>query len=172
MPHDQLGPRGTAVEAFLSELASIKWFSSVGSPVSDPGIERVDFDFVIANHDDPWHPWGPSLPAAERLVWDEIMRQRLLAEQERVQKRVRSGGADFNEFLVDLNRQFDDGYVGDTYLFPHEFVPDPYRLVRGAAYEVLIGTSGFFQDIFQWFKRGYFPVGWRGTWPDGTLLLW
>ena len=97
MSNHPLGPRGPAVEAFLSEVDSVRWFSAVGSPVSDPGIEqisieRVGLDFLVANYGDEWLPWGSSMLDAERLVWDEIMRQGLLAEQERVQQLLRAWG--------------------------------------------------------------------------------
>jgi hypothetical protein len=165
------GSNGDAVRAFIQELEGIAWFSSVGKPLpASETIQRVDFHFAEATRSDHWQPWRPSILDAEKQLYDLIIEKQLLADQMAIQEAVHLG-----ESAIDFYNALDDQYADyyeETMSFPHEVVPDLTRLVRGAAYELLVEQPGFFTAIFPFFRDGFMPLGWEGRWPEGTLLLW
>jgi len=84
------------------------------------------------------------------------------------------GGA-VDDFLVGLTREY-PGYYKDTYLYIHDLVVLPDRLVRYAARELLVADIApdlmFFGGLMSWLHRGHWPLGWQGNWPSGRLMLW
>lgn len=165
------GSNGDAVKAFVQELEGIAWFSSVGKPLPpSDAIRRVDFAFVAANHPEPWKPWQPSLSDAESRIYGLLPEMTLLGDQMALQEAVHIGesAVDFYNALDDQHTEFYD----ETLSYPHEIVPDVTRMIRGAAYELLVGRPGLFTAVFPFFRDGFLPLGWTGRWPEGTLLLW
>ena len=42
-----------------------------------------------------------------------------------------------------------------------------------AAYQIAAGKpNGFFLSLMEWYKRGHWPCGWEGTYPDGKLIVY
>lgn len=165
------GGNGDAVNAFIQELEGIAWFSSVGKPLPESDtIRRVDFAFMAANSPDRWKPWQPSILDAEARIYDRVLEMGLLGEQMAIQDAVHIGDSAV-EFYNGLDDRYAE-YYDETFSYPHEIVPDVTRLIRGAAYELLVGRPGFFTAIFPFLRDGFLPLGWTGRWPDGTLLLW
>jgi hypothetical protein len=35
-----------------------------------------------------------------------------------------------------------------------------------------LGAPKFFLELFPIYELGHFPCGWRGTWPDGSLVIY
>lgn len=170
------GNNGEAVAAFIRRLDGFRWFSCVGEPTTnDDSLERVDFSFLAANHIDSYAPWGNALLEAERSIDRLVLDTARLGEQDAIQSAVSISGPFVDEFLVSLDEQF-PGYYEDTWMYAHELITLPDRLLRGAANEIMLADLDphlhLFQSLTVWFERGHWPCGWAGTWPEGTLILW
>src|SRR5262245_36032940 len=74
-----------------------------------------------------------------------------------------------------LNEQY-PGYYGESCLYAHELVDPPIRLLWGAVDEIMVAdlepSLTFFGSLFPWLRRGHWPCGWEGEWPQGKLILW
>jgi hypothetical protein len=174
----RFGPNHAAVEAFISSLDAIPWFTRVGQPTDqDERLVRVGFEFLADHSEDPYAPWGESLTEAEarteRLVFDH----RRLGELTEIQQAVRQRGPNryLDEFFATLEEKY-PGYYGETCSYAHELVDRPDRLLRGAAQEVMLAdidpNLNFFQSIMPWLRAGHWPCGWVGHWPEGKLIVW
>jgi hypothetical protein len=164
-----------AVAAFVEELSCIPWCSAIGEPTElDEQLARVSLEDVLALHPDTYQLWGDLLFAHESPVDRLIFSSARLGADDALQSSVRISGDSVDDFLVRLMQIF-PGYYKDSYCYAFELIDPPVRLVRYAAREVLVSDLSdlhFFRDLMPWFKRGHWPIGWQGQWPDGKLILW
>ena len=177
------GPNHAAVADFLESLQQIPWFSTVGMPPDDAGAEFVDFHFLASHYEEPFAPWQGALPAAERAIEQLEFQHERVGNHTAVQQAYLRCGflpvPSVDEVFLRVDTEFSDpvtGYYRDLALYPHELIDFPHRLVRGIALELMVAdldpSLTFFQDLLPWFRRGRWPVGWRGAWPEGHILLW
>lgn len=169
------GPVHTEVVDFIQSLSKILWFSSVDHPLNDPNTIQVSFEFIVKNHGDPYKPWGDCLVRAEEKIQRLIFDHRRLDEEAAVIRDVVISGPLVESFFLSLNDRF-PGYYPGTHMYAHELAYTPDRLVRGAALEIMLSDLDpnlrFFRSLMPWFESGHFPCGWRGSYPEGQLLVW
>jgi hypothetical protein len=42
-----------------------------------------------------------------------------------------------------------------------------------AAWQIARGrTDGFYLELMRWYRRGHWPCGWRGRYPEGSLIIY
>lgn len=183
MPIHPLGPNAAAVEAFLRSLSSIPWFTAVGAPPTVADAELIDFHFLAAHHEDPWALWGAALANAEAAIEHLEFAHHRIAYHDAVQQAYAVAqflpAPSVDALYQRVTEEYADpktGYYRETLLAPYELIDFPHRLIRGAALELMVAdlepTLSFFQDQMPWFRAGRWPVGWRGAWPEGRVLLW
>ena len=169
------GNNHDAVASFVEELSRIPWYSALGEPTdSDELLVRVSLDDVLALHPHPDQLWGDLLVTHEAPVDRLILSSGRLGADDALQTSVRINGDSVSDFFVSLDQAYPD-YYKDSYQYAYELIDLPVRLVRYAAREILISDLAdmhFFRDLMPWFKRGHWPMGWQGQWPDGKLILW
>lgn len=179
VPFPRFGPNHDAVDSFIRSLDDLPWFTRVGQPTDrDDTLIRVNFDFVAAQHEDPYALWGTALPDAESRIEQVVFAHRRLREFVQVQEVItqRPPNRHIDEFFLALARRYPD-YYGDTSSYAGELVEVPTRLVIGAAREIMVADVApdltFFQSLMPWLRMGHCPVGWGGVeWPKGELILW
>ena len=167
------GPNAPAVQAFLESVSDVPWFNRVGSPTDrDAELVRVDFDFLARNHESPFAQWGTALTTAESRIERLVFDHRRLGEWEAIRKIVCFPTKLLDELFVSLNDMY-PGYYGETYLYAHELVHPPIRLLWGATDEVMVADLdpglNFFGSLVPWLRLGHWPCGWQGDWPEGKL---
>lgn len=172
----RFGTNRLAVDEFIESLQAIPWFSRVGQPTPiDIDLIRVDFDFMAQHHANPYSPWGLNLPSAESKIERLVFDNRRLGEFMAIQQEVRIRGPYVDDFYLALMEKY-PGYYGEFFLYAHELVDTPDRLIRGAAHEIMLADLDsdlrFFQGLMPWFRQGHWPCGWEGSWPEGRLILW
>ena len=164
-----------AVVSFVEELPRIPWCSALGEPTdSDELLVRVSLDDVLALHPHPYQLWGDLLVAHEAPVDRLILSSGRLGADDALQSSVRIKGDSVSDFFVNLAQAYPD-YYKDSYQYAYELIDPPVRLVLYAAREILLSDLAdmhFFRNLMPWFKRGHWPMGWQGQWPDGKLILW
>ncbi len=177
------GPQTDLVVAFLAELENIPWFSRVGeSSERDSDLIRVDIHFLLATSSvvsggdtDQYMHWGNCLAAAESKIDRLVFDHRRMDEDAAVRKAVQLPAEPLDDFYWRLTQQF-EGYYRDTCSYVHELIEPPVLLIRGAALETMLSDLDpelrFFRDLMPFFKDGFWPCGWQGTFPDGKLILW
>jgi hypothetical protein len=177
------GPNHAAVTRFLETLAHISWFSAVGSPPDETGVEFVDFHFLAGHFEAPYAPWQDALPAAESAIERLEFEHGRVGNHTAVQRAYSQCGflptPSVDALFQRVDTEFGDPatrYYRDLAMFPLELIDFPHRLVRGLALELSIAdldpSLTFFQALLPWFRRGRWPVGWSGAWPQGHILLW
>jgi hypothetical protein len=175
----RFGQNHERVEAFIRSLLSIEWFSRVGQPTEyDENLRRIDLDFVLANSDEPLKLWGGLLVTAEMAFERAILDNARLSEQSAVLKAAAPEyGVHGDAMLARVVERY-PGYYGGTYTYAYELIDTSpvERIVRGAACEIMVAdiapSLDFFQGLMPWIRRGHWPYGWEGEWPQGKLILW
>ena len=169
------GPNHDAVASFIEELPRIPWCAALGEPTKfDELLARVSLEDVLALHPHPYQLWGDLLVTHEAPLDRLILSSGRLGVDDALQASVRITGDSVDDFFVNLAQAFPN-YYKDSYNYAHELIDPPVRLVLYAAREILVSDLAdmhFFRDLMPWFKRGHWPVGWQGQWPDGKLILW
>ena len=170
------GPTHDEVDAFLKTLALLPWFTTLGSPTDqDDDLVRVGLDDVLALYPDHYQLWGSSLLAKEEEIDHLVLNSGRLSADVAMQTLIELPDGTLDDFYVELTR-LHPGYYGDSTIFAYEMIEPPLRLIRYAGRERLIRDVApelrFFGDLMTWFGRGHWPVGWRGSWPEGRLILW
>lgn len=172
------GPRTDQVLEVLGQLESIPWMSRVGLPTDeDAQLVRKDFHYLASIHEHPYEGWAALLEAENGLA-------RLIAEHARLDVRVNLEAVSHissywpgsDDFYYDLDEALDHEYYADTGLYAHELIELPDRLLLGHLTEIAMADLAlhqrFFEPLFGWLRRGHWPCGWEGDYPDGKLMLW
>jgi hypothetical protein len=119
--------------------------------------------------------WGTALVSAESRIERLVFNNQHLAQWDKIRKVVSFPTQWVDEFYLTLGERH-PGYFGETGLYAHELVDLPSRLVWGAVDEVMLAdldpSLNFFRSLIPWFRRGHWPCGWQGDWPQGKLILW
>jgi len=180
---NSFGPNHVAVAAFLETLVEIPWFSAVGAAPDRQDAEFVDFHVLAEHYEEPFAPWQGAVPAAEGAIERLEFAHGRLQNHDAVQQayaRCRFLPTPSVDAVFErVDREYGDpgsGYYRDSGMYPHELIDFPHRLIRGAALEIMVAdlspSLAFFQAQLAWFRVGRWPVGWRGEWPAGHVLLW
>jgi len=177
------GPQTQLVIAFLAELENIPWFSRVGEAADrDSDLIRADIHFLLATASmvsgtdtDQYLHWGNCLAAAESKLDRLILEHARMDDEAALRKALRIPAEALDHFYSRLTEQF-QGYYLDTCSYVYELVDPPMRLISGAALETMLSDLdpelNFFRNLMPFFKDGFWPCGWQGTFPDGKLILW
>ena len=172
----EFGPNTAAVRAFLESLNDVPWFSQVGQPTGwDGELTRVEFDFLAQHHKAPYAPWGAVLVMIESRIERLVFDSQRLGEWGAIRKLVKFPTEWVDNFYLALNERY-PGYYGESCLYAHELVNPPIRLLWGAVDEAMVAdldsSLTFFGSLVPWLRRGHWPCGWQGEWPQGKLILW
>ncbi len=173
---EDFGPNTPAVRAFLESLSDVPWFSQVEQPTErDAELVRVGLDFLAGHHGSPYADWGNALVSAENRIERLVFDHRRLGEWNKIREVVDFPTELVDEFYLNLEERH-PGYYGDTCLYAHELVDPPLHMLWGAVDEVMLADLdpglNFFGSQIPWFRRGHWPCGWQGDWPQGKLILW
>jgi hypothetical protein len=170
------GPNHHQVEDFLSSLRGIEWLSRAGQPTDDDAnLRRIDLDFVLNSSDNPIEFWGDLLIKAEIPFERIILDNARLSEQAALMKAAVDSYS--HELFVRLAEKFPD-YDADLEMHTYQLIDTGpiNRITRGAASEIMVAdinpSLNFFQSLMPWFRKGHWPYGWEGQWPEGKLILW
>jgi hypothetical protein len=172
----EFGPNTPKVRDFLESVKDIAWFSQVGQPTERDGeLTRVEFDFLAQHHDAPYAAWGAVLASAESRIERLVFDSRRLGEWDAIRKVVKFPTRRLDDFYLALDERY-PGYYGESHLYAHELVDPPIRLLWGAVDELIVAdldaSLTFFGSLVPWLRRGHWPCGWQGEWPQGKLILW
>lgn len=137
------------IHTFLDQLDKFPWFENVGKPVTEEGIKQV-FSWNEAwqcLQDDSWiyasfhREIDQSHP-----IWAE-------AYDRAYESVVRSG----------RNYEFEEG---------NPVSRSAGWDAGGAAYQIEAGIKdGFYLKLMEWYRKGHWPCGWDGEYPEGKLII-
>lgn len=171
------------LEGFKTELAHYSWFKRVGKPESTLANPRVDFQWMVEHDAFRYSAWGESLVEVEdqidRVIYDQAALQfrNDVAVELKLERIVGQRGLDtFFLGLDDAYGSAEDGQFPGTGLYPSEIAELPQRLVTYAALErcVLdeVQPSSILVMSMSILARGFWPAGFAGSRPNGTILVW
>ena len=138
------------VAAFMNELDELPWFAHVGERIDDPNIKQVFSwdDAWEACQDDPW------IYASFHKDVDQNHPAWAPAFDRALEAIVNSGRD--HELEDDVNVSNQAAWEA-----------------AGAAYQLATNKSdGFYVGLMNWYRRGHWPCGWEGNYPDGRLIVY
>lgn len=163
----QLSPR--TIELCETLLIQVPWFSKIGQPLDAPHAARK----------------VESLRKAIKLFgsvhWDDT----LLEAKNGVTECIFARDQELLKKWNDIVYAFDNAYA-DRFLALYERLTGQYGLppkhwmrFRGIIVNscqeseyIDVLPLGFFSEIISWYMTGYFPCGFDGEYPNGTLLVY
>ena len=139
-----------AVRSFLETLASTTWFTRVGQPLeTDDVVQVMSLDEAWAAHqEDAWinAPFH-DVTAPSHPVW--------ALAYDRAYDAVAASGRNYE-------------------LEPGNPIARAAAWDSGcAAYQLATGREdGFYLTLMRWYRKGHWPCGWRGAYPEGRLVVY
>jgi hypothetical protein len=167
---------------FRKELETYDWFRWVGLASTQITNPRVDFDWMVQNDAFQYSGWGDVLLQIEGPI-DRAIRDSSALDlhdaafaQAKLEALIPMAKLDALLLGVDDRYSSASGYYGDTNLYPHEILWLPKRLIAYATIERglngAVAPSPVISEVLSIFSKGFWPAGWRGAWPAGTILVW
>jgi hypothetical protein len=156
----------------INKLENAEWFADVGRPfqVNTPAINQIY----------PCSSWDEAISNCSSLEWENTQLEAANLLRTRVNQidPVRfSGWNDLVDILkpiaVDLIfRKVHSVMVEKNFpeSFRHNLEWDILHLFLETEYSDIIDPV-FYVPLAYWYSTGRFPCGWRGTFPDGQLMV-
>ncbi|MCX4356443.1 MAG: NUDIX domain-containing protein [Oscillospiraceae bacterium] len=160
---DEYLKRGVS-ERFIDEVRSIKWFKNSGKPCDKYLLVRSVYDAYDnwnANYLSVWEPQICFLEKmAEKIIGDDaiddIFETVSLAIDNDIWREWQSFGERSGSENSGLNEEIADMVKRD---------------LCWAAVERALNTTGFFTNLLNIYRGGYFPCGWEGEYPNGRAAV-
>ncbi|HEX5222248.1 MAG TPA: hypothetical protein VFZ59_22025 [Verrucomicrobiae bacterium] len=168
------GPNTKLIDEFTRRLDSFPWFTRIETPrPDDSGLTRVTLEFLL---DQPVDPWNGAMGDAELRIDRQIIESCRLSEQYALQRAFREPWSTSQaDAVLDVLLHRYPGNYKSTDSYAYELLDFPERTIRYALFECLVDDLvprvTFFRDLMPWFEQGYWPCGWSGHHPDGSLML-
>lgn len=142
-------PLDPAVLRFLASLDDVPWFRHVGDPITDADVARV------ASWEEAWEALQDESWTYASVHFEvDTGHPAWIAACDRVRARIEGSPEDHelaDGVTVALQAAHDAGC---------------------AALELATGRrDGVFGRMMAWYRRGHWPCGWSGDFPDGTLIV-
>jgi hypothetical protein len=170
------------LDEFRRRLDAYDWFSGLGIASAKICNPRVDFNWMVENDAFQYSAWGEVLRNIEAPIDRAILNSASLELQDAAYSQLKLErlvpGPTLDRLFLGVDEKYssESGYYGSTYTYPHEIVHLPQRLISYAAMEHglngAVPASSVLSEALDIFSRGFWPAGWRGNWPDGSILVW
>jgi hypothetical protein len=172
-PSGFVSKRNFVPSDLAGRLRAIDWFSRCGEPLScdlSMAVEQVC-------------GWSEAVKSCMDGVWENVELEAQNQLTLWLHKHARKNYENWNKLIVEhkvamLNRLTEEKWIpyqkahGLDIAVVHSVQWD----VLGALMEDSYLSSGhrcfFFLELLSVYEAGHFPCGWRGEWPEGTLLLY
>jgi hypothetical protein len=154
-------------EATLAKLDGIEWFYAVGNADTDAAIVLSSWDEAIDSCVSPqWE--AMQLDASNRY------RSRVLKVSVDRYRLWNNIAEELRPLTVDLVKRKTHGVIS-KFRLPKVFEDtvnwDILHLALEAEYADLV-NPGFYAIQAYWYTKGHFPCGWRGSYPEGKLVIY
>ncbi len=165
----EYGPHGGELMQVFTWLDEIPWMERVGSAwPGQAGVETVnDWDAALAPlmtaSLDAYGPNGHLFEPSQRcigVIESETWRD--------YWERAREDVAPFTNFSPYIPRALSKEQCDEVWEYLYEFVS--FLLAECIAPEVV--DMHYFRDMLTWFRKGHFPCGWEGVWPQGRMRVY
>ncbi len=156
-------PRTTAT---LERLANVEWFTAVG-------VKDTDAAIVLSS-------WDEAIEHCSSATWEDLLSEASNQYCERLAERDRARFSMWNEVVGELKRvtvpfvrqkiaRVVPEHRLDT-VFEDTVQWDILSVCLEAEYADVY-PPGFCASQAYWYVSGHFPCGWKGAFPEGTLII-
>jgi len=156
--------------ATLDELNRADWFCNVGTP---SGIEEPSKYILLRS-------WDEAVESCASLEWENLCLEAVNQYRQRLLERSPQRYSQWNVVADSVKDTADElvyrkiEAVVRDYNLPQSFVDtvrwDIFHVCAEAEYADVF-PAGFYASQAFWYVRGHFPCGWRGDFPQGSLVL-
>lgn len=155
-----------ATRATLDELRSSDWFSRVG-------IQEAEHAIVLAS-------WDEALASSQSLGWENLCQEAVNRYRGQIRRLNPQVLRHWNE-TVRLIKPHTMALVKQKLDEAHAHRSVPLEIEDAVQWDMLHACieaelseevpPGFFASQAFWYVRGHFPCGWRGSFPEGSLII-
>lgn len=154
-----------STEKFIESVGQIEWFSNSGIPCDKYLLVRSvyeAYDNWNANYLSVWEPHTNSLEKlAEEIIGSDAIDDIFETVSMALDKDIWRAWQSFRTRVgLDEQNALDD-----------EITDMVKRDLCWAAVENAINRTGFFTELLEVYKDGYFPCGWDGEYPNGRAAV-
>lgn len=150
---------------FLKQLKQINWFENSGTSNDEYLVVNSIFEAYDGWNQQMLDTWEPHICALEAKAqemksdaWiDEIFDMISNTINNNVWEK-------WSAFIERCNLQEESG-------LDNEMIEFVVRDIAWACIEDSLDEQGFFTEILDIYKKGYFPCSWSGTYPDGKPVV-
>ena len=192
--NDRYGPSGHLVKSFLDEITGEAFsLDHLGEPdPQDQTVRRMTdwqtvAEFMEYELEVPTMPNGGyflTAPGASQTPFIDFLELLGRADAENL-KHVEVMGlhAALQQAVDDAANRFHDAHPGEDSLLYIGAIPDDrvgeWELTLAGqcasiATEFVVAHATdihMFRDLWYWYRRGHWPIGWDGEWPNGRLIV-
>jgi len=153
--------------ATLQELEQAAWFHAVG---------RKDTESAIV-----LDSWPKAIASCSSQKWENLLVEAANQYSEQVFRRSKERFNQWNT-IVDEMKTFTEPLVMRKILPVIQINKLPKSFEDTVKWDILhlameceyadIYPPGFYASQAYWYMQGHFPCGWRGRFPDGTLIIY
>lgn len=151
-------------ERFIEEVGSIKWFKNSGKPCDKYLLVRSVYDAYDnwnANYLSVWEPQICFLEKlAEKIIGDDAVDDIFETVSLAIDNDIWREWQSFGERSGSEDSGLDE-----------EIADMVKRDLCWAAVERALNMTGFFTNLLNVYRDGYFPCGWEGEYPNGRAAV-
>jgi hypothetical protein len=153
--------------ATLEELERAQWFSSVGQKDTEVAV-------VLSS-------WQEAVKSCASDEWQDLILEAANLYREQLVRRDKERFRRWNEIVEEVKAYTmplvarKTEAVVEEHQLPKVFVDTVHWDVMHLAMEseyADVYPPGFFASQAYWYVRGHFPCGWKGHFPEGTLIIY
>lgn len=158
------------VQEIYERIAKIDWFSNCGKEINDIGISY-----------EPMKDWKTAVQKCKSNVWESVQLEarNILTvalsnnwpNEDRLWNEITDQAKELlNIGVIPVITEFVNHRQLDIAVL-HSVRWDTLAAMMEHAYSPYV-KPGFYTELLKVYEVGHFPCGWKGKWPDGTLLIY
>lgn len=153
------------INEFLQELKSINWFENSGIPNT-----KYHMVFSVFEAYDTWNErylktWEPHISQLEGMAIDRIGNLQIDEIFSIVSLEI--GDIIWQKWCDFMTRWHLEEEAG----LENEMMDMVKRDISWAYIERILNVQGFFSELLEIYKKGYFPCAWLGNYPNGQAVV-
>ncbi|GEM_PF-128698 len=152
-------------ECFIEEVRSIKWFKNGGVPTEKYLLVRSVYDAYDNWNENYLSVWEPPICILEKMA-DKMIGDDAVDDIFETVSLALDGDI-WREFQAFKER----AGLEEENALDEEIVDMAKRDLCWAAVEKALNITGFFTELLDIYRDGYFPCGWDGEYPNGRAAV-
>lgn len=153
------------INSFLQEIKMIKWFEHKSETAVEYHVISSIFEAYDTWNEQMLKTWEPQISLLENLAIDQIGDSQIDEIFSIVSCEI--GDIIWKKWSEFITRWHLEGEMG----LDNEMMDLVKSDMSWACIEKILNKHGFFSDLLEIYKNGYFPCAWIGDYPNGQAVV-